>query len=159
MFPFNGKTVYSNRGTSGIDGCLSTASGIAANSTEIVYAILGDLSFIYDSNALWNRDLPKNLRIILVNNSGGGIFGLIDGPSGADAYNKYFVANHPVSVSKLCEAFAVNYIENNETYEFETVFEMLRNESGASLLEIKTPSNQNPEIFRNFMKNITQKRL
>ena len=70
-------TVFCNRGTSGIDGSTSTAVGAAFASKNQTVFISGDLSFFYDSNALWNTNIPANFRIIVINNSGGGIFKII----------------------------------------------------------------------------------
>jgi 2-succinyl-5-enolpyruvyl-6-hydroxy-3-cyclohexene-1-carboxylate synthase len=71
---------FANRGTSGIDGCVSTAVGCAiANPDKQVFLFVGDLSFFYDSNALFYSPFPANLRIVIVNNSGGNIFRLIEG--------------------------------------------------------------------------------
>ena len=100
---------YSNRGVSGIDGCLSSAAGLASKLEEPVYAIVGDLAFGYDSNALWNRNLPKNLKIILINNEGGGIFHLLKGPSEHEAFRPLVNAHHPINFKKLSEAFGLNY--------------------------------------------------
>ncbi|MCK4746039.1 MAG: 2-succinyl-5-enolpyruvyl-6-hydroxy-3-cyclohexene-1-carboxylic-acid synthase, partial [Bacteroidales bacterium] len=58
---------YSNRGTSGIDGCVSSAVGAALVSEKMHLLVLGDLSFVYDSNALWNKDFPDNLKIVVMN--------------------------------------------------------------------------------------------
>jgi 2-succinyl-5-enolpyruvyl-6-hydroxy-3-cyclohexene-1-carboxylate synthase len=158
MFDFNGQTIYSNRGTSGIDGCLSTASGIAQNSEETVFAVLGDLSFIYDSNGLWNKNLPKNLKIIVINNSGGGIFGMLEGPSSHDFYDEFLVAHHPVDISKLCSAFGVIHYTNSDNEQIETVFKRFKLEPKPALLEIKTPAERNPEIFRNFINKISKQK-
>ena len=68
-------SVFCNRGTSGIDGSSSTAVGAAFVSKIPTLLITGDLSFFYDSNALWNTYLKKNFRIIIINNQGGGILG------------------------------------------------------------------------------------
>lgn len=156
IYNLNPKEIYSNRGTSGIDGCLSTASGVASETEEAVVAILGDLSFVYDSNALWNRELPKNLKIIIINNQGGNIFGMIDGPSTQQTYNDYFVANHPVSIQKLSEAFGVKYIHAQSTVEINNEFKQFMGIEGCAIMEIKTPGNDNPGIFRNFIKNISK---
>ena len=78
-------TVFCNRGTSGIDGSTSTAIGAAfANKNQTTF-ITGDISFFYDSNGLWNSNIPNNFRIILINNSGGGIFKIIPGPKSTNA--------------------------------------------------------------------------
>ncbi|PIE99607.1 MAG: hypothetical protein CR961_00200 [Polaribacter sp.] len=69
--------VFCNRGTSGIDGSTSTAIGASLVNKKQTVFLTGDISFFYDSNALWNNYVPKNFRIILVNNDGGGIFKII----------------------------------------------------------------------------------
>lgn len=66
--------ILCNRGVNGIDGSLSTAAGCSLVTGKKVYCIIGDLSFFYDRNALWNSKLRGNLRILLLNNGGGGIF-------------------------------------------------------------------------------------
>ena len=70
---------YANRGTSGIDGSTSTALGYAKASDKLNILITGDISFLYDSNGLWNKDFPDNLKIIVINNGGGGIFDIVPG--------------------------------------------------------------------------------
>ena len=85
--------VFCNRGTSGIDGSTSTAIGAAFASSKQTVFITGDLSFFYDSNGLWNDHIPPNFRIVLINNSGGGIFKIIPGPSTTNA-TKYFETPH-----------------------------------------------------------------
>jgi len=74
-----GLQIESNRGTSGIDGSISTAVGAAWVSREPTTVVSGDLSFFYDSNALWNHYLSPELRIIVINNQGGGFFVLLKG--------------------------------------------------------------------------------
>ena len=70
-------TVFCNRGTSGIDGSTSTALGAAYATQKPTTLVTGDLSFFYDSNALWNNYIQKDVRIIIINNSGGWIFKII----------------------------------------------------------------------------------
>jgi len=152
MFTTEHRTVYSNRGTSGIDGCLSTAAGIAKVSDERVYAIIGDVSFIYDSNALWNKDLPKNLKIIVINNKGGGIFSLIDGPKKTPYLKQFLNAYHPVRISNIAEAFGLEYYFSEGESSFNEEFKKLEVSEGAGILEINTPDNKNHQIFRNFIK-------
>ncbi len=131
---------YANRGTSGIDGCLSTAAGIASKTNQEVYAILGDLSFIYDSNALWNRDFPKNLKIIVVNNKGGGIFKLIQGPSDHASYNDFFKAHHPVQINKMAEAFGFTYFYCNTKEQLtQSIQQITEKNVDRVILEIETP--------------------
>jgi len=100
--------VFCNRGTSGIDGSTSTAIGAAfANEKQTVF-ITGDLSFFYDSNALWNKSIPQNFRIILLNNSGGGIFKIIPGPKTTNAL-PYFETTHSLTAEHLAKMFEFEY--------------------------------------------------
>ncbi len=108
--------VFSNRGTSGIDGCLSTAVGHAASNEKTHYVITGDLAFFYDANSLWNT-LPKNnLRILLINNFGGAIFGMIPGPANTDAYQDYFVTEQSKTAEQIAEMHQLAYhpVNNKE---------------------------------------------
>lgn len=144
---------FSNRGTSGIDGSLSAAAGVASKTTETVFAIVGDLSFVYDSNALWNRDLPKNLKIILINNRGGGIFHLLKGPSESVAFTPFFNAYHPVDLKKLTEAFGLDYHFCKNQAEIENSIQQLYpTKTKAEVLEIGTPNNGEPQITKDFFK-------
>ena len=147
--------VYSNRGVSGIDGCLSTAAGFASQSDKTNIIILGDLSFLYDSNGLWNSKLSKNLKIIVVNNEGGGIFRLIPGPTEMDAFDEFMETIHPVDIEKLVAAFGVEYFVSKSENELEsTIHRFMESKSGPSLLEIKTPRLENAEVYKMYVERI-----
>lgn len=67
-------SVFCNMGTNGIDGCTSTFMGqCAAEKEKLCFLLVGDLSFFYDMNAIWNKPLSRNMRILLVNNNGTGL--------------------------------------------------------------------------------------
>jgi len=101
---------YCNRGTSGIDGILSTAVGHAlANPGRKHVVIVGDLSFHYDSNALWINNFPDNLLVIVMNNSGGNIFRLIDGSSEVPELEKWFETRHTWHFQNLSAHFGLSY--------------------------------------------------
>lgn len=102
---------YSNRGTSGIDGSISTAVGAAlANPNRTHILIVGDLSLFYDQNAFWIKQLPTNLKIIVLNNGGGNIFNWIDGPSKFPEQIEYFTTPHTLSVANLCKQYGLNQL-------------------------------------------------
>ncbi|HBH49625.1 MAG TPA: 2-succinyl-5-enolpyruvyl-6-hydroxy-3-cyclohexene-1-carboxylic-acid synthase [Bacteroidales bacterium] len=143
--------LYSNRGTSGIDGCVSTAAGIASESNSKVVAIVGDLSFVYDSNGLWNRALPENLKIVVINNQGGGIFSMIPGPDSQQGFKDYFEAHHPVSIQKIAEAFGLDYFSCENAEQFSEVYGLFYSGNTASVLEICTNTDVNTTVFRNFV--------
>lgn len=149
------KGIYSNRGVSGIDGCVSTAVGFASATQEMNVLLVGDLSFVYDSNGLWNNKLPGNLRIIIINNQGGGIFRLIPGPAQQSFFEEYLETAHPVKIDKLAQAFDVKYYFcDSETSLTEQLSTFIIPTGEAAILEIKTPRDQNPIAFQNYIDTI-----
>lgn len=147
--------VYSNRGVSGIDGCLSTTVGFASQSDKINLVILGDLSFLYDSNGLWNRNLSPNLKIIVINNQGGGIFRLLPGPSEMDAFEEFMETSHPVNIEKLVSAFGLEYFGVKSENELESnIQRFMESKNGPSLLEIKTPRLKNSAVYKEYVERI-----
>lgn len=147
---------HGNRGTSGIDGSTSTAVGAAfANQEKCHVIITGDLSFFYDSNALWNKHLTENLRIILINNSGGDIFKIIEGPDQTDCLENYFHATHKYSAEYICKAFDIHYMRANsiDTIENQMIdFYEIKNDKRPVLLEVFTPTKTNSSILKEYFK-------
>jgi len=143
---------YSNRGVSGIDGCLSTAVGTAMATNKLVVAVLGDMSFVYDSNALWNREFPSNLRIIIINNKGGGIFSLIDGPKQNLSFDQYVNAYHPANIKKLIEGFGLKYYSASNEDEFNnSCNDFYKTNIVASVLEVYTSSELSSLTFKKIL--------
>jgi len=101
--------VFANRGTSGIDGCSSTAVGAALMTDKLVFLFTGDVAFFYDRNALWHPHLPPNLRIVLFNNGGGNIFRLIDGPATQPELEQYFETRHQTTARHTAEDAGLAY--------------------------------------------------
>lgn len=152
--PIKSITYWSNRGTSGIDGSSSTAVGAAhANPEKLHVLITGDVSFFYDSNAFWNQYLMQNLRIILINNAGGGIFKIIAGPDTSKQSNEYFVAQHHHTAEGICQAFNIHYssVDSLEVLADKmSDFYTYSTDNRPKLLEIFTPSELNPEALQDF---------
>lgn len=154
--PIKGITYLSNRGTSGIDGSISTAVGYAAAHPDKVNVVLtGDVSFFYDSNALWNTYLGSNVKIVLINNGGGGIFRIIDGPSKTPQLERFFEAAHTTSAEHICKAHDLKYLKANDLSTLETgMVELLEEAEKPVLLEVFTPKEVNAEVLRNFFKSL-----
>lgn len=108
--------VCCNRGTSGIEGSLSTAVGYAATSDKLNFAAIGDLSFFYDMNALWNGNLHNNLRILLLNNGGGEIFQALPGFKMNERTHRYVTASHQTSAEGWAteRGFSYSAVHNAE---------------------------------------------
>lgn len=155
--PIRNVRYEANRGTSGIDGSTSTAVGAAiANPSQQHYLISGDISFLYDSNALWMADFPKNLKIIVVNNQGGGIFKIIPGPAGSNQGKKFFESKHNQRAEPIAKAYGLtctSIVEKTDLHQKLDDFFNLNNDT--QLIEIHTDSEQNPkdlDYFFNFIK-------
>ncbi len=147
-----GLEVFCNRGTSGIDGSTSTAIGAATVFSGQTVFITGDLSFFYDSNAFWNSYIPTNFRVIVVNNSGGGIFRILPGPTSSGALD-YFETPHQLSGSHLCEMHGIDYRSATDLKSLESALEGFFNStSGPRLLEIFTPSEVNDKVLKDYFK-------
>ncbi len=146
--------IYANRGTSGIDGCTSTALGNAILSGQTVYLMTGDLAFFYDSNAFLRNELPQNLKIIVLNNYGGRIFEMIDGPKLQPDTLEYQLTTHSKSVESLCVHFGLEYFcaENNE--QLENNFNKFKQCDRIAVFEIKTIPLENEKFYTKF-KNIS----
>lgn len=148
---------YCNRGTSGIDGSVSTAVGAAVSSPEPVLMITGDLSFFYDSNALWNDHIPSNFRIIVLNNNGGGIFRILPGNKNSENFEKFFETTHNMKAKPICDLYNFEYFQAGSEETVQSSLEGFFNKSDRpKLLEIFTPRKLNDEVlleYFNFMKS------
>ena len=106
--PLPGVRYESNRGTSGIDGSTSTALGAAiVHPSKQHVLISGDISFLYDSNALWYEPFPRNFKMLVIQNYGGGIFQIIPGPADSKQREKYFEAKQVKSPASIAQAFGL----------------------------------------------------
>ncbi len=147
--------VFCNRGTSGIDGCTSTAIGAAYISDDPTVFITGDLSFFYDSNALWNNYIPNNFKIIVINNGGGGIFRILPGDKNSENFKTYFETKHHITAEHLCKMYDFNYHSVSLDNELKTSLNSFFKESNTpKLLEIFTPSEINDKVLLDYFKFI-----
>ncbi|MEQ6124264.1 2-succinyl-5-enolpyruvyl-6-hydroxy-3-cyclohexene-1-carboxylic-acid synthase [Pseudotenacibaculum sp. MALMAid0570] len=145
--------VFCNRGTSGIDGSTSTAIGAAYAANKQITLITGDLSFFYDSNALWNSHIPKNFRIIVVNNSGGGIFKIIPGPNTTDSI-EYFEAPHNLTAEHLCAMYGFKYEKVKNLKSLKENLDTFYQDEQPKLLEVFTPSDENDKVLKQYINHL-----
>ena len=114
-----GVTVRGNRGINGIDGSLSTALGAAAASSVLNFIIIGDLSFFYDMNALWQYYIRPNVRILLINNSGGEIFRTLPGLELSPRGQRYVCGTHHTSAAAWAQSQGFTYYSATNEAELE----------------------------------------
>ena len=147
--------VFCNRGTSGIDGSTSTAIGAALATNLPTILITGDISFLYDSNALWNNYIPKNFKIILLNNSGGGIFRILPGHQETETFNTYFETSHQLNASHLAKMYGFDYFDANDEATLDQQYKVFLNQNEKpSILEIFTPEKENNGILLEFFRRL-----
>jgi 2-succinyl-5-enolpyruvyl-6-hydroxy-3-cyclohexene-1-carboxylate synthase len=147
--------VYCNRGTSGIDGCTSTAIGAAVANGKPTTFITGDVGFLYDTNALWNNYIPKNFKIILINNGGGGIFRILPGHEETPVFNTFFETSHCHTAEHLAKMYGFNYsIASDETTLEQALDDFYSNNDQPQLLEVFTPTRKNDSILLNYFKHL-----
>ena len=148
--------VFCNRGTSGIDGSTSTAIGAAVVSKKETLCVTGDLSFLYDSNALWNNYIPSNFKIIVINNGGGGIFRILPGEKNTNNFDTFFETKHQFTALHLCKMYNLEYTMIHRESELNQNLKSFFSSSDTpKLLEIFTPSEINDQIlleYFNFLK-------
>lgn len=147
---------FSNRGVSGIDGSMSTAVGFASESEKINTLILGDLSFFYDSNALWNKYIGKNLRIIVIHNGGGNIFSMIKGPGESPAFKEHFFTENKFSAEGIAKTFGLDYFNAATKSELKITLDNFYSpkQNKAAILEIFTDAELNTKVFRELFKTV-----
>lgn len=109
--------IFVNRGVNGIEGSLSTAVGCSLVSSDLNLVFIGDLSFFYDSNGLWNTEVHNNLRIVLFNNSGGKIFERLSGLEKSQARDEYISGGHHASAFGIASSYSVSYLRANSLSE------------------------------------------
>ena len=152
--------VCCNRGTSGIEGSLSTAVGYAAASDKLNFIAIGDLSFFYDMNALWNVNVRPNLRILLLNNGGGEIFHTLPGLDMSGTSHKFIAAVHKTSAKGWAEERGFLYMkveDGDELAEAMKIFTQPEEMEQPVLLEVFTNKNKDARMLKNYYYQIKEK--
>ena len=142
--------VWCNRGVNGIEGSLSAAAGFSCATDEKVFCVIGDLSFFYDQNALWNQNLRGNLRILLLNNGRGGIFNLLRGLEQSPARDSLVAAAHKTSAEGICRQCDVVYLKAENMEQLQPAIDTLFNieTTRPVLLEVTTDAADDERAFK-----------
>ena len=155
---------YCNRGVNGIEGSLSTAAGMSLamqseSNPKKVFCVIGDLSFFYDENALWQQQLTGNLRILLLNNYEGGIFRNLKGLEQSPARNTLVAGSHEVSAEGICQQFGLTYRRVTTDQELQEGIEWLGNVESQRpvVLEVITDAQEDETIFKDYYRNLKYK--
>ncbi|WP_370589997.1 thiamine pyrophosphate-dependent enzyme [Rufibacter sp. LB8] len=155
-----GVEVFANRGTSGIDGSTSTAVGSALSTDKLVTLVTGDMAFLYDRNALWHNYLPQNLRIVVLNNHGGGIFRMIEGPRSQPELRPFFETDQRQTAQKTAEDMGLAYtLVKDEAALAQALASFFDASAGPQLIEVETSSPENYDVFAQYRKAVQGIRL
>lgn len=146
--------IFCNRGTSGIDGCTSTAIGAAVANKKQTIFITGDIGFLYDSNALWNNYIPKNFKIILLNNGGGGIFRILPGHDETPVFNTFFETSHCLTAEHLSKMYNLNYQIASSVETLKLQLENFYLIDKPAILEVFTPTKINNEYLLDYFNHL-----
>ena len=144
--------VYCNRGVNGIEGSLSTAAGFSCVTDENVFCVIGDLSFFYDQNALWNQNLKGNLHILLLNNGCGGIFNTLKGLEGSPARSRFVAAEHHTTAEGICQQNDVVYLQAKNMDEMQQGIDTLLSikSNRPVLLEVFTEAQTDAQVIQEY---------
>lgn len=145
--------VYDNRGAHGIDGSMSAFIGQASVSNRPSFLVIGDLSFFYDMNALWNHYIGNNIRILVCNNSGGAIFYSYPNKKNVPTLNEHIAAAHKTSVKEWVLSCGFEYLSANNKEEFDDALSHLMDTSVEHpiLLEVFTSMDIDTECINNLL--------
>lgn len=136
--------VFANRGLSGIDGTLATATGIALAGRQQTTVLLGDVTFLHDAGGLLlgAGEQEPDLRIVVLNDAGGAIFGLLEhglveaaGRYGT-AVERLFGTPHSVDLGALAAAYGVAHRSVSTTAELAAA--LAEPWQGRSIIEVQT---------------------
>ncbi|XP_048503546.1 protein PHYLLO, chloroplastic isoform X4 [Beta vulgaris subsp. vulgaris] len=149
--------IVGNRGASGIDGLLSTAVGFSVGCKKRVLCIMGDVSFLHDTNGLSIlsfRMRREPITILVINNHGGGIFSFlpIAEKTEAEILEKYFYCNHSISVNKLCAAHGVKHLLAETKLELHEALKTSKKSDTDCVIEVSGSINSNA-VFHSVLRN------
>lgn len=153
LLPHECHAEYCNRGVSGIDGMTSTAVGAARAYKGKTLLISGDTSWLYDSGASALADIPARMSMVVIDNSGGGIFRFIKSTSGIspEILERYFcVGDHP-DIASIAMAYGIETLEAESEDSLRGGIEWLSAESECPrLLVVRTPSYESAFVLRKY---------
>ncbi|CQJ04700.1 2-succinyl-5-enolpyruvyl-6-hydroxy-3-cyclohexene-1-carboxylic-acid synthase [Yersinia frederiksenii] len=150
-----GYPVYSNRGASGIDGLLSTAAGVQRATAKPTLAIVGDLSALYDLNALaLLRQCSAPMVLLVVNNNGGQIFSLL--PTPAEDRQRFYCMPQDVNFEHAAAMFGLHYACPESWTTLQQRVEQCWLQGGVTLVEIQVPSSQGAETLQQLVQQVAQ---
>ncbi len=148
-----GYPVFSNRGASGIDGLISTAVGVERATEKPTLAIVGDLSALYDLNALsLLAHCSAPTVLIVVNNDGGAIFSMLPTPQAER--ERFYQMPHGLHFEHAAAMFGLQYQCPDNWQQLSDAVEKIWRQGGTLLLEIRVPPSEGAETLQHMLKQV-----
>ena len=138
---------------SGIDGCTSTAAGAALDAGDNTFLLTGDIAFFYDQNGLWHDHRSPRLKIIVINNGGGGIFRFIEGPD-TTGHLDLFETPHHLTARHVAALHDIRYHEATDEASLTEKIRTISSTAGPVILEVFTPREKNGEVLREYFRKL-----
>ncbi|KAK1315767.1 hypothetical protein QJS10_CPA05g02086 [Acorus calamus] len=153
--------VAGNRGASGIDGLLSTAVGFATGCKKRVLCVVGDMSFLHDTNglAILNQRISrKPITILVINNHGGAIFSLLPvaGMTQPRILNQYFYTSHNISINNLCKAHSLKHLHVQTKEDLQNALLSAQQSQTDCIIEVESSIKSNAIFHRILTKSARQ---
>ena len=146
--------IHGNRGANGIDGLIATATGFAATGKSVTL-FLGDLSLLHDYTALLiARKHQLNIRVVVVNNNGGGIFSFLPQRTEANHFETLFGTPFDPPIDKLADAVGYTFHQPTTASELQEILK--RPNKGLELIEVVTDRDENVHMHRDLWQRIAE---
>ena len=148
---------FANRGASGIDGVLSTALGISSNySKGESILLIGDISFFHDIGGLLSINYVQKLTIIIINNSGGGIFSFLPlSKIGLDHFEDYWTTSRDIDIKKIAKIYNCSYFSTNTINELQKNIKDSFLIRGTKIIELKVEIDSNVKVHNNVLNKVS----
>ncbi|WP_286809440.1 2-succinyl-5-enolpyruvyl-6-hydroxy-3-cyclohexene-1-carboxylic-acid synthase [Leclercia sp. UBA2479] len=149
-----GYPVYSNRGASGIDGLISTATGVQRATAKATLAIVGDLSALYDLNALaLLRQASAPFVLLVVNNNGGQIFSLL--PTPPREREQFYLMPQNINFEHAAAMFSLKYQRPQSWAELDMALNSAWSKPGATLIEVIVNDSDGAQMLQNMLAQVS----
>ncbi|MEB6378513.1 2-succinyl-5-enolpyruvyl-6-hydroxy-3-cyclohexene-1-carboxylic-acid synthase [Leclercia adecarboxylata] len=149
-----GYPVFSNRGASGIDGLISTAAGVQRANARSTLAIVGDLSALYDLNALaLLRQASPPFVLMVINNNGGQIFSLL--PTPQSERERFYLMPQNVQFEHAAAMFSLRYQRPESWDELESALNTAWSKPGATLIEVVVNDSDGAQMLQSLLAQVS----
>lgn len=153
ILPIDFHRIDCNRGVSGIDGSISTAIGASSEYSGNTLLVTGDMSAQYDIGCLTTGQVPSNLKIVVINNGGGGIFNFIKGTRNHNITDRYLRIKGHYNIGSVAHSSGIKVFYASDLQELKrSIPEMLHYYNSPAMMVVNTDGNKSAMVLTDFLK-------